>query len=273
MSITQFMVTVGICGGFFTCYGSIHIPSSLSWRLPFILQAVTSLLLAVSCFYLPMSPRWLYLRNRTDDAMRALERLQIPRAEAEKDILQPPSTSQQSTSRAGVLFIFRRPFLRRTALALFLMSMVQLSGIDGVLYYAPLLFTQAGLEAGTATFLASGVSAIAILAVSVPAFLLADRWGRRTSFVAGGVGMAACMFAMGGLYATQSVRADGGAGRWAVIVLIFAFALIYAATWAISSKIYASEIQAPQTRAAANSVAQGMNFVSFFSNVPFDRAR
>jgi MFS family permease len=98
--------------------------------------------------------------------------------------------------------------------------------------------------------------------ISIPAFLYADRWGRRTSAIAGGVALTFCMLVIGSLYATSSVHANSGIGRWLVIVLIFIFALSYTATWAVVGKIYASEIQPAQTRAAANSLAQGLNFVS-----------
>ena len=101
-----------------------------------------------------------------------------------------------------------------------------------------------------------------MLAVSLPAFIFADKWGRRTSIVTGGIGLSGCMFVIGSLYATDSVHAKSGSSRWFVILLIFVFALTYCATWGIVGKIYASEIQPVQTRAAANSVAQGLNFVS-----------
>lgn len=101
-----------------------------------------------------------------------------------------------------------------------------------------------------------------MLAISIPATLLADRWGRRTLVNVGGIGLAACMFVIGALYAADGVQVAGGAGRWFVIVLIFAFALTYVSTWGIVGKIYASEIQPVETRAAANSMAQGLNFVS-----------
>lgn len=110
--------------------------------------------------------------------------------------------------------------------------------------------------------MASGLSAILMLAISIPATLYADRWGRRTSVIVGGVGLAGCMYIIGCLYATGSVHTTGGAGRWFVIVLIFVFALVYVSTWGIVGKIYASEIQPAETRAAANSIAQGLNFVS-----------
>jgi MFS family permease len=101
-----------------------------------------------------------------------------------------------------------------------------------------------------------------MLAVSIPATLYADRWGRRTSVIVGGIGLAGCMYIIGSLYITESVQIGGGAGRWFVIVLIFLFALLYVSTWGIVGKIYASEIQPGETRAAANSLAQGLNFVS-----------
>ena len=100
-----------------------------------------------------------------------------------------------------------------------------------------------------------------MLAISIPATIYADSWGRRTSVIFGGTGLAGSMYIIGSLYITGSVQ-PGGVGRWVVIVLIFVFALLYVSTWGIAGKIYASEIQPGETRAAANSIAQGLNFVS-----------
>ena len=135
VSIPQFMSALGICAGYFTCYGSIKIDSSISWRLPFIFMAVTGIILAVSCLYLPPSPRWLLVNSRRDDAMRSIDRLDIPRAEVEKDLskLTARSESRPSTWQA-TRAIFQRKYRLRTILGLFVLGMVQLSGIDGVLY-------------------------------------------------------------------------------------------------------------------------------------------
>lgn len=98
-----------------------------------------------------------------------------------------------------------------------------------------------------------------MLAISIPAFIYADRWGRRASVITGGILLSSSMYVIGCLYATDSVHMIG-AGRWVVIVLIFAFALSYVATWGVVGKIYASEIQPARVRGAANSVAQGLGF-------------
>jgi len=180
--------------------------------------------------------------------------------EAEKDMLSAQNEQQMSLSAwQGFTLLFKKGYRARTILALFVLGMVQLSGIDGVLYYAPTLFAQAGLPAQTASFLASGLSAILMLVISVPAFLFVDKWGRRTSAITGGLGLSGCMLLIGSLYASNAVHPYGIA-RWVVIVSVFIFGLTYCATWGIVGKIYASEIQPSNTRAAANCVAQGLGF-------------
>ena len=129
------MATAGICAGYFTCYGTIHIASSISWRLPFILEATLAVGLAISCLYLPASPRWLLVNGRRDDALRESERLNLSRAEVEKDILTTASRNQYRLSLwQGLSAVFHRRYRVRTTLGLFILGMIQLCGIDGVLY-------------------------------------------------------------------------------------------------------------------------------------------
>lgn len=134
VSVSQFMAAVGICCGYFTCYGSVHIDSPMSWRLPFVVMAVIAVVLAIACLYLPQSPRWLLVHGRRDQALRELERLGISRVEAEKDIIRPELGQSAIPLRKAYLSIFQRQYRLRTMLGLFVLGMVQLSGIDGVLY-------------------------------------------------------------------------------------------------------------------------------------------
>lgn len=98
-----------------------------------------------------------------------------------------------------------------------------------------------------------------MLMISVPALLFADRWGRRTYVITGGISLSSCMFLIGILYAAGVVH-PYGAARWVVIVSIFLFAIAYNGAWGVVGKIYASEIQPAKTRAAATCVAQGLGF-------------
>ena len=98
-----------------------------------------------------------------------------------------------------------------------------------------------------------------MLAITIPAVLFADRWGRRTSLLAGGILLTLTMLLIGSLYAANTVHAYGPA-RWIVVVSIFVFALSYCATWGPTAKVYAAELQPARTRAVGTAVAQCSNF-------------
>ncbi|KAL9095355.1 MAG: hypothetical protein Q9165_002226 [Trypethelium subeluteriae] len=168
--------------------------------------------------------------------------------------------NQNTREKPGMLrMIFQRRVRPRTLLAFFLLFMEGMCGIDGILYYAPILFENAGLSETTAGFLASGVSAILMTVVSILAIVVPDRFGRRAGVIVGAAGMAACLLIMGALYAGDAVH-NHGVGRWVVIVILFLYQAHYCCTWAVSGKIYASEIRPITARAAANNIATGLNF-------------
>ncbi|KAI2988360.1 transcriptional regulator family: Fungal Specific TF [Aspergillus niger] len=298
----QLLITMGLVVGFFTCYGCEKLHSSMAWRTPFTVLACISIAFSLAAFlWLIDSPRWLTLHNRVDDATRAWEYLQVSEADREElleeeeqvDVheealthpLAPtgsilaPNTLDQVVSRhsrvshrtkpkgieEATLFDAFKPDVRnRTLLGLFLMGMQQLAGIDGVLYYAPMLFEQAGMTSSQASFLASGVSGIVIFVVTIPALIYADSWGRRSNVILGGLGLTITMFVIGSLYAADAVHHSTGAGRWVVIVAIYLFAAIYSVSWGVSCKVYAAEIQPQRTRASATCLAHGSNWVSNF---------
>ncbi|CAN9352271.1 unnamed protein product [Alternaria alternata] len=150
----------------------------MSWRLPYILQAALAVLWATGSFFLPESPRWLILHGRRNQAVEELKKLDFGTAEAEKDVLRPVESAaaeDQIGVLAGLRLIFTKDHRSQTWLAVFILSFIQLSGIDGVLYYAPTIFAQAGIPSQTASFLASGISAILMLGFSIPATLFANK--------------------------------------------------------------------------------------------------
>ncbi|KAI1323175.1 general substrate transporter [Xylariaceae sp. FL0255] len=254
----QFMTCLALVAGYFISYASVSLPGSLSWRLPFILAAAMALGYAViNIFLLPQSPRWLIIHGRQDEADRVWDKLEVKQEQREAELGTVQSeypyentindlravVPENKQKHASFRDLWLPDVRKQTFLSAFLMGFLQLCGIDAVLYYAPLLFQQAGLRTQEASFLASGVSAIVIVASSIPATLLADKWGRRTCTLVGGVGLTTTMLLIGGLYAGHAVHPTSGAGRWVVIVTIYIYCVVQATTWAISIKVWAPEIQ------------------------------
>lgn len=276
-SLPQFCTVVGLASGYFICYGTSRInTSSASWRASLALQSLLGFAFSLCCTLVPHTPRWLLTQARPSDAAHVSAQLGLPADD--NDTSSPITTSppppphpSPPTSLATTLHRTLTDLTRalspktrhRTLLGAFLMAMQQFSGIDGLLFYAPLLFARAGLASSTASFLASGVSALAILATTVPATLFCDAWGRRAATLWGGAVLAACMVLIGAVYAAGAGD-EGRAGRWVVVAAIYGFAVAYSGTWAVVLKLYAPEIVAPGVRAGAASLAQGANCVSFF---------
>ena len=148
-TMVQLLITVGLCLGYFTCYGTVGIPSSLSWRLPLALQSGIALFLAFGAhFYLPPSPRWLAAKGRREEASAIWDKLGVSAAEREKDILQDRASnpaeaalaakldfrSKVRTNFTDFMRMFGKDSRRPMFLGVFMMAMQQLSGIDGVIY-------------------------------------------------------------------------------------------------------------------------------------------
>ena len=53
-------------------YGTGPMKSTLSWRLPLIIQVVPSSIVLFGCLFMPESPRWLIANDRHDEARRLL---------------------------------------------------------------------------------------------------------------------------------------------------------------------------------------------------------
>ncbi|KAL3477762.1 general substrate transporter [Aspergillus californicus] len=267
----QTYVVFGIMTGYFIAFGSHDISGSLSWRLPFIIQAVVAVLLCAGIVLIPFSPRWLIQVGRSNEARQVLRKVRpVSAVEMELDEIKQTLDPERQQQTASIKEIFNRKYRCRTALGIFLMSFQQLTGIDVVLYYAPILFRQAGFTSQRASFLSSGVTGIVMLVCTIPAQIWVDRWGRRKPLIYGGAAMAICFIIIGSLYAryghtvSDEVILASDSGQWAVIVLIYIFVANFSWSWAVVGKIYATEIIPTRLRAKVCAVELVANWVVNF---------
>ncbi|KAH8923423.1 general substrate transporter [Atractiella rhizophila] len=261
-ALIQVMINVGIPAGFFICYALQRaLPhSALSWRLVFVFQAIFASIMAIGAPFLPYSPRWLRMQGRVEEAREVLDRLHKKEAEVEKEEI---LNAVQVQGNVSFKELFSKMNRGRTILACYLFASQQLCGIDAVLYYAPVVFANAGLSATTSSLIASGVTGIVLLLVVIFVAPFMDRLGRRTLAIYGGITIAFSLFMQGILYASKATNAAGA--RWTVIAMIEVFIVAFAASWGVGMRMYISEIQSGRTRAAATSLAtatnQGVNFL------------
>ncbi|GAA6030128.1 hypothetical protein JCM8097_009275 [Rhodosporidiobolus ruineniae] len=267
MLLTQTFICLGVTSGFFVVYGAQHLlhPANVAWRIPFAISAGISLGVGIAAPFLPYSPRWLLAHNRRREAEEVIDKLVGTGEHAQQErrelLAAGPAAmadkGAERSKRAAFKRIWQKDVRWRTILGALMNSFQMLSGIDFVLFFAPLLFTQAGLDPATASFIASGVTGILLIASTFVTTLFIGKVGRRTIFIGGGLSIASTLFVLGIMYASGGAK--GRIGKWVTVVFIELFAFTFGCTWASCTRLIATEIQPGSTRAAAASFAQASN--------------
>jgi sugar porter (SP) family MFS transporter len=187
VSLNQFCITFGILVSYLSDYALTDVAGNWRWMLG--LGVVPGAILFFGMLTLPESPRWLAGRGRTEEARAALHRMRAgvgvdeELAELRTDVLQD---ANKGGRWADLLHgIGRRPLIIGVALAIF----QQVTGINTVIYYAPIIFQNAGLSSTSVAILATaGVGLVNVL-MTVLAMRLMDYAGRRALLLWGLGGM------------------------------------------------------------------------------------
>ncbi len=194
VSFNQLFIVLGISAAFLSNYCILQIaPAQWNWRWMLGIGALPSSIYFAMLWAVPESPRWLALHGRLDAARRVLSRahgVEIAEAELaelrislarEADVPKAPWRELASPALRGVMII-----------GLTVGVLQQITGINAVLSYAPVIFEHAGANADAA-FMQAAYVGLVNLAFTVLAMLLIDRLGRRPLLMLGTAGIALSM--------------------------------------------------------------------------------
>ncbi|CAG8187962.1 unnamed protein product [Penicillium olsonii] len=277
--------------------------SEAAWRFPLAFQCFPSLLLAAGTFFLPYSPRWLVQADREQEARDVLCRLRRvpesdPRIRLELLEIKAASLFEQETRAAKYpdvrkkvqvalreykdLFVL--PHLNRRLLIACMLQFIQQftgglndrdrtlewlslmrTGINAVIYYAPIMFRSIGLKGDSISLLATGVVGIINFVFTIPTIMFIDKWGRRKILLMGAVGMGTSQLIVGTLYAVYRDRWETNVGAgWAAAVFIWIYIANFAYSIGCVNWIMPSEIFPPCVRSKGVSIAIGTNWLTNF---------
>ncbi|GCB17610.1 sugar transporter STL1 [Aspergillus awamori] len=244
--------------------------SAFRWRFPIAFQIIFLLLLFVSVWFFPESPRWLVKVGREQEARYILGRLRgstgddAVRAEAEfrdiQNVAEMERSMNHSTSYLAMLFGHKTGKLhlgRRVQLVVWLQIMQEWVGIAGVTVYAPTIFSIAGFDSMKSQWL-SGLNNVFYMFATLVCVFTLDRIGRRWTLYWGAVSQGIAMFLAGGFSRLAiNARDSGDAARAssfgaAAAAMIFIFTAAFGATWLTVPWIYPAEIYPLAVRARGN---------------------
>jgi MFS family permease len=160
------------------------------WRWMLGVELMPALFYFLFLFFVPKSPRWLYLKEKIEDAKQVLTELHgIERGRAEIASIEENSDANENKSPLKLKDLLKRSLRFILVVGLVVGVLQQITGINAVYFYATSIFKQTGI--GTDAAFSSGVllSTISVIFTFVAIYLI-DRMGRRPLLLIGTAGIA-----------------------------------------------------------------------------------
>jgi SP family xylose:H+ symportor-like MFS transporter len=201
------------------------------WRYMFGSEAVPAGLFALLICFVPETPRYLVSIGRDDVALRVLSKINGSSKAAQilKDIKETMVVKTEPLLTYGWMCIF---------VGIMLSVFQQAVGINAVLYYAPRIFGDMGMENPMVVTVFMGVVNILFTLVAI---FTVERWGRKPLLIYGSLGMA-----VGALGVALTFGHEGLELVTAAAIMVYAASFMFSwgpICWVLIAEIFPNTIR------------------------------
>lgn len=184
----QLAVTIGILAANLVNYATPKLQNGIGWRLSLGLAGVPAVMMLVGCFFLPETPNSILERGNKEKAKEMLQKIRgtmevehefkdlYNASESAKGVKHPWTNIMQGRYRPQLTFCTFIPFFQ------------QLTGINVIMFYAPVLFKTIGFGSDASLISAVITGLVNVLSTIVSIYSV-DKFGRRVLFLQGGIQM------------------------------------------------------------------------------------
>lgn len=263
----QFFIGIGVVVANCLNYGTAKI--SWGWRLSLGLAIVPSVIMTVGALLISDTPSSLVERGKVAQARDSLRKARGKDIDIEPELAELVKTSEavKAANEEPFVTIFERQYRPHLVMAFAIPFFQQLTGINIIAFYAPVLFQSVGFGSDSALIASIILGCVNLLSIIVSTFIV-DRYGRRILFLEGGTQMiigqvaVACVLAVTtGVSGTKDIPRG-----YAVLVLVLM--CIYAAgfgwSWGPLSWLIPSEIFPMKIRTTGQAISVAVNFATTF---------
>ena len=239
VSVNQLAIVIGILLAFIS--NALLVDTGINnWRWMLAVMGLPALLFFIFLFFAPESPRWLVQKGFSGKAFIILEKVNGNEA-ARKELkaIEDSIAEEEDTGTFREVFSPRmRPVL---IIGVFLCVFSQITGINSIMYYAPVIFQSIGSGASSAVtqtaIIGGGNLIFTFVAIS-----LVDRLGRKPLLIGGVSGMIVSLTSIAAAFFLN--RTEG----YIILVLILMYiasfsASVGAVTWVIVSEIFPNKLR------------------------------
>ncbi|KAK7407805.1 hypothetical protein VNO78_09903 [Psophocarpus tetragonolobus] len=261
----QMMITTGILIANLINYGTSK--HANGWRYSLGIGAVPAVILCIGSICLGETPNSLIERGQHEKAKEMLQKIRgtknieeeyqdlVDASETAKMVEHPWKNITQPKYRPQLTF------------CIFIPAFQQLTGINVIMFYAPVLFKILGFGNDASLMSAVITGGVNVVATFVSVFTV-DRFGRRVLFLEGGVQMLICQVIVGILIALKfGLNGVGSFAKGEADLLLFficAYVAAFAWSWGPLGWLVPSELCALEVRAAGQAINVATNMFFTF---------
>ncbi|KAK8924000.1 Sugar carrier protein C [Platanthera zijinensis] len=263
----QLMTTLGILAANLINYGTSKMKGGIGWRISLGLAAAPAAIIATGSLFLPDTPNSLIERGYEKEAHAMLCRIRGTHdVQPEFNDLKSASEDSRAVKHPwrNILQRHHRPQL---VMAIFIPFFQQLTGINAIMFYAPVLFKTIGFGSDASLMSAVMTGLVNVFATLVSIFTV-DRLGRRKLLLRGGAQMLVCQIIVGTLIAAKfGTSGEGRMSRLyagAVVTFICVYVAGFAWSWGPLGWLVPSEIFPLEIRSAGQSITVSVNMLFTF---------
>lgn len=262
----QLFITIGILAANLINYGTQKL-EKYGWRVSLALAAVPALIITIGSLFLADTPNSLIERGHQEKAKAMLEKIRgTPNVQEEFDDLIEASEASKMVKHP-FRNILQRKYRPHLVMAIAIPFFQQLTGINVIMFYAPVLFKTIGFGSNASLFSSVITGLVNVIATLVSIFSV-DRLGRRFLFMEGGVQMFISQVLIAiilGLKFGSSGEGSLTKGYAAVVVvLICIYVSAFAWSWGPLGWLVPSEIFPLEIRSAGQSINVSVNLLFTF---------
>lgn len=163
------------------------------WRLSLGLAVVPAAIMIIGALLISDTPSSLVERGKLEKAKKALAKVRGKEADIEVELADLVKSSEiaKAMNREPFLTIFERQYRPHLVMSIAIPFFQQLSGINIIAFYAPVLFQSLGFGNDSALIGAIILGLVNLASILVSTAVV-DRYGRRLLFIEGGAQMFIC---------------------------------------------------------------------------------
>ncbi len=191
VTFNQLNIVLGISIAYFSNYyfQQTIADADLKWRVMLGVEAVPALLYLLLLFLVPRSPRWLMQKGKHEEAMIVLKRIQGPdRSLTVYNEIDNSLKEELNKDKARWSDVFSKRMKLVLIIGFGIAFFQQITGINAIFYYAPMIFEMAG-GGKDAAFLQAAILGVTNVVMTVVAMFLIDSLGRKPLLYIGASGI------------------------------------------------------------------------------------